>query len=116
MKNFKTLITIIALGLTTVFSAAEKEPVKKANSETKTLRKEMSSYIGKNIPIEVKKTTTAEISFIINSKNEIVVLTVDSKESALNKYLKNKLNYKKVTTKGIKKGEVYKIPLKVNKK
>lgn len=113
MKNLRTFITIIALSLTTVFYASEKKPIEKTNSENKALRTEMSSLIGNKIPLKIKKSTTAEISFIVNNKKEIVVLSVDSKVSELNNYLKNKLNYKKITTKGVKKGEIYKIPLKV---
>lgn len=112
MKNLKSIITIFALSITTFFYASEKEPIEK----NKTIRTEISSYIGKNIPVKVKASTTAEISFIVNNKNEIVVLTIDSKITELNAYIKNKLNYKKVNTTGIKKGEIYKMPLKIKTK
>ncbi|AUC84048.1 hypothetical protein CW731_01510 [Polaribacter sp. ALD11] len=113
MKNLKTIIAVIAISLSTVFSisATEVNPKK-----TKTLRTEMSSFIGNNIPVQLNKTTTAEVTFIINNKNEIVVLSVNSKVSELNSFLKRKLNYKIITVKGIKKGEIYKMPLKINVK
>lgn len=113
MKNLKTIITVIALSLSTIFSVVASEKNPKKNSENKTLRKEMSSFIGNNIPIELNKTTNAQVSFIINNQNEIVVLSVDSKVSELNSFLKNKLNYKKIATKSVKKGEIYKMPLKI---
>jgi hypothetical protein len=113
MKNFKTIITSIAISLSTVFfaSAADLDPNK--TKETKTLRTEISSFIGKNIPIELDKTTTVKISFIVNNENEIVVLSVNSNVSELNYLLKGKLNYKKITVKGIKKGAIYKMPIKI---
>ena len=116
MKNFKTIITVIAISLSTMFSVAATESNPNKAKETKTLRTEISSFIGKNIPFELKKTATAKVSFIINNDNEVVVINVDSKVSELNAFLKRKLNYKKVTTKGIKKGEIYKMPLTINVK
>jgi type 1 fimbria pilin len=102
----------MAISLSTVFSASA--TTSNPENGIKALRTELSSFIGKNIPIELNKATTAEVSFIVNNKNEVVVLSVDSRNSELNYFLKHKLNYKKITTKGVKKGKVYKIPLKVN--
>ncbi|WP_299665338.1 hypothetical protein [uncultured Polaribacter sp.] len=116
MKNLKTIIAVIAISLSTVFSVSATDPKPKDSKETKTLRKEMSSFIGKNIPIELKKTTKVEVSFIINNSNEIVVVSINSEVSKLNSFLKRKLNYKKIITKGIKRGEIYKMPLKINVK
>ncbi|QOD61297.1 hypothetical protein H9I45_02285 [Polaribacter haliotis] len=116
MKNFKTIIAIIALSLTTVFSIVANDKDLKVEKKTNKLRTEMSAFIGKNVPVEIKKTTTVEVSFMINNLNEIVVLTTDSKNRELNLFFKKKLNYKKIVTKGITKGDVYKIPFKVNVK
>ncbi|QTE23194.1 hypothetical protein [Polaribacter cellanae] len=116
MKNFKTIIAIIAISLSTVFSTSANNTDPKVEKDTKALRIEMNTFIGKFIPVRVKKPTTAEVSFMINNRNEIVVLSVDSKNTQLNSFLKNKLNYKKVLAKGVIKGEIYKMPLKVNVK
>ena len=114
MKSLKTIITVIAISLTTVFSTAatEKNPESTKNS----LRTELVSLLGNNIPLKVDKSYSAEISFIINNSNEVVVISVNSKLSDFNKYAKNKLNYKKINVKNIKKGEVYKMPIIINKK
>jgi hypothetical protein len=113
MKNLKTIITVIALSLSTVFSvvATENNPL---NSKTnKELRSEISSLLGDKIPLQVKKESMAEVAFMLNNKNEIVIFSVDSKIDELSAFVKNKLNYKKLTTKGVKKGEFYRIPLKI---
>lgn len=112
MNNLKSIITIIAISLATTFStsATEKEPSK----ITKKLRTEIVSMLGDKIPIEFKKTEKVEVSFMINNANEIVVVSVDSKLNEFNSYVKRKLNYKKLDVKGAKKGEIYKIPVKVN--
>jgi hypothetical protein len=115
MKKLKTIIAILAISLATTFSttATEKEPSK----ITKKLRTEIVSLLGDNINIEFKNSTTsAEVSFMINKKNEIVVINVDSKVNEFNSYVKSKLNYKKLNVKGLKKGEIYRMPIKINKK
>jgi hypothetical protein len=114
MKVLKSIITIIAISLATTFSttAAETAPTKIA----KKLRTEIVSMLGDKIPVVLTENSSAEVSFIINNKNEIVILSVDSKVSELNNFIKSKLNYKKLKVKGTIKGEVYKIPLKMNMK
>jgi hypothetical protein len=115
MKNLKTIIAILAISLATTFSttATEKSPSK----ITKQMRTEVVSMLGNNLNIEFDtSTTSAEVSFMINSKNEIVVVNVKSKVNEFNSYVKNKLNYKKINVKGIKKGKIYIIPVKINKK
>ena len=114
MKNLKIIIAILAISIATTFSTTATE--KKPSKITKELRTEIVSILGTKLSVELKTDSTAEISFMINSKDEIVILTVDSEVSELNSIIKNKLNYKKVKVKGIKKGEVYIIPLRINTK
>lgn len=113
MKNLKTIITVIAISLATTFttSATEGTP----SDDKKTLRTEIVSLLGKKLPLEIDKSSTAQISFIVNNKNEVIVVSVDSKHSEFNSYVKSKLNYKKLDTKNIKKGEVYKMPIQLKR-
>lgn len=114
MKNFKSIIAIFAISLATIFStsASETEP----STTNKKLRTKIVSMLGKKIPMNINKTQTAEVSFMINDKNEIVVITVDSKLQEFNSFIKNKLNYKKIKVQGTKKGEIYIVPVKINVK
>jgi hypothetical protein len=110
MKKIKSIIAILAISLSTIFSvnATEVTP-----SKTKELRTEIVSILGSKIPLELKESSTAEISFIINNQNEIVIISVGSDVNVLNDYIKTKLNYKKIKIKGIVKGEIYRMPLKI---
>jgi hypothetical protein len=114
MKTLKTIITVITISISTIFSvtAAENNPT----STNKKLRTELVSLLGNNIPLEIDKSYSAEISFIVNNENEVIVISVDSKVSSFIKYVKTRLNYKKIYTKNIKKGEIYRMPIKINKK
>ncbi|MCG1036463.1 hypothetical protein [Polaribacter sargassicola] len=113
MKNIKSIIAILAISMSTVFSMNATENDK---PESKELRTEIASFLGNNISLELEETSTAEVSFIINNNNEIVVISVNSDIKELNTIIKAKLNYKKLDTKGTKKGEIYKMPLKINAK
>jgi hypothetical protein len=53
---------------------------------------------------------------MINNQNEIVIISVTSDINELNAFIKKKLSYKKVDVRGMKKGEIYEIPLKINAK
>lgn len=112
MRNLKTIVAILAISLATTFSttASEKNP----SEINKEIRTEIVSMLGNEISLELKESSTAEISFMINNENEIVIISVDSKIDDLKSIIKHKLNYKKVLVKGVKKGEIYKMPLKIN--
>lgn len=114
MNNLKSIITIIAICFATSFAsfASETTPTKVNNK----LRTEIVSIIGNNIKVEIEKTTKAEISFLVNEENEIVVVSVYCNSNEFNSYIKSKLNYKKIDAKGVKKGEIYIIPVTINKK
>lgn len=113
MKNFKTIITVIAISLSTIFStvAIEKNP----SDTNKNLRSKIVPMLGTEILLDVKNDCKAEVSFLVNNQNELIVISVDSKVTGFSSYVKSKLNYKKIDIKGIKKGEVYKMPIKINK-
>jgi hypothetical protein len=114
MKNLKSIIAILAISLATTFStsASEKNPT----DITKEIRTEIVSMLGNEISLELKESSTAEVSFMINNDNEIVIISVDSKIDNLKSIIKHKLNYKKITVIGVKKGEIYIMPLKINTK
>ncbi len=50
------------------------------------------------------------VTFMINAEGEIVVLTIDAMDSSIERFIKNKLNYKKLQNKLVE-GEEYKIPI-----
>jgi hypothetical protein len=113
MRNLKSIIAILLFSLSISFSsnAIEKDPSK----VTSELRSEIINILGNKILLELNTSSTAEVSFMINNKNELVIISVDSNLNEFNSFVKNKLNYKKITTKGIQKGEIYKMPIKINK-
>ena len=112
MKNLKVFIAAITLTLFTTSTAfAVTETTAKNN-----LRSEMVSLLGDQTSIELDtKTLKANVSFMVNEKNQIVILSVDSDNKRIDAYVKSKLNYKKVHASEITKGKIYIMPLKIEK-
>ena len=74
------------------------------------IRKEIVDLV-KNIDISDMENQYERtyVQFIVNSKNEIVVVNVSKKEFA--NQIKNKLNYKKLKTEEVMQNEIYTVPL-----
>lgn len=56
---------------------------------------------------------TASVRFILNSENEIVVLSVDTEDARLEGFVKARLNYHKVADQNIEEGKVYEVPIRI---
>lgn len=106
-------LLVLILGLTfssTVLFANNDTPIEMAKKQ---LRTAIVKLLGNN---EFPLTTTfakAEISMLLNSKNELVIISVKSKNPLLESYIKRKLNYKKVGVKTVRKMKIYKMPIKI---
>ena len=111
MKSLK--IFVLALALFTInVSAANLNPIK----PTDDLRIEIVDLNGTNYMDEmVENEYSAEVLFTVNSKRELIVLSVESDNSQLESYLKGKLNYKKVDHRPGEPGEIYLLPVKMIK-
>ncbi len=111
MKSLKLFVLALAL-FTINVSAANLNPIK----PTDDLRIEIVDLIGTNYMDEmVENEYSAEVLFTVNSKRELIVLSVDSNNSQLESYLKAKLNYKKVDHRPGQPGEIYLLPVKMIK-
>ncbi len=114
MKNLKTLIAIFAISLASVLPASANTGSEPSSKNAKTiLRTEIVELLGNHKYDLKNKVLEAQVSVMLNNQNELVVVSVNSKNTTINSYVKYKLNYKKINVKGIKKGTVYRIPLKM---
>jgi len=111
MKNVKIFISAIVLTLF-VSATAMASTTTETTSKNK-LRTELIKLLGDYEFSFNQKTLTANISFIVNDKNEVVILSVNSKDENILSYVKRKLNYKKINCSGITKGKIYVMPLKI---
>lgn len=106
MKKLNVLLLAAAFAVSSVASAGT-NPVKTENeltSEIKTLLEKPS--------FKIKKEITAYVTLTLNDKNEIVVLSVDSKSKTLESFIKHRLNYKKLNM-SLNGNNTYKVPVRL---
>ncbi|NVK51975.1 MAG: hypothetical protein HWD85_03495 [Flavobacteriaceae bacterium] len=108
-------LVVLFLGLTLSASTlvANNNPIEKAKEQ---LRVEITKLLGSNeFPLVNADIAKAEVSILVNSDNQLVIVSVTSENQFLVDYLKRKLNYKKVNVKAFKKMKIYKMPVKIIK-
>lgn len=110
-KSLKVLALIIAIGLSSVVSATtpEKGKVKK---EEPTIEKTIGNLL-KNPTFKFDSNIDTTLEIIVNNDNEIVVLDVEGYNNDLESFVKNRLNYKKLSFNFKDKNKTFKIPLKM---
>lgn len=93
MKTMKILLLAVVFTFSSVLTAST-EPIK-ADPNT-TISNEIGKLL-KNPKFTVDQDLTAEVKVTINDNNEIVVLSVNSETPALEGFIKNRLNYNKLS-------------------
>lgn len=103
----KKVFLLFALFLSVVMSANTKKPV--IDGVESELRTEIIKLL-KDSKFEFDN-LKATVEFIINGQGELVVLNIDSKNSEVVNFIKNKLNYRFVTNKDVLIRKTYRVPL-----
>jgi len=114
MKTIKTVLIILAMTLTTVVSANnnpnKERPVTK--TESSLIAKEISSMLVKP-DFDIKNELKANVTFVSNGNNEIVVLKVETNNEQLDQFIKSRLNYHTMSSIKLTNNRTYKLPVKV---
>lgn len=106
MKNLIALLIVLVLGSSAIIA-------KEINPKTQ-LRNEVASLLQRPIIKVDKQEVNAVIEFTINSQNELVVINVSSERKEVAEFVKQRLNYHKLSTVKMQKGkDFYRISLKV---
>lgn len=108
MKYLKLVVATIALVFTANISFANEDPVKPSAQ----LRSELVEMLGSNHSLELTSDeSVVEVIFTVNAAGEVIVIQVLSENSQAVKHVKNKINYKKVSHRSNKPGEMYLMPV-----
>jgi hypothetical protein len=112
MKNLNLIVLVIAFGVSSMsFATPTNNP-----DINKELRYQIIKLLG-DFNVDFKSNElTAEVVFTLNSKAELVVVSVNSKDQKLDSYVKSNLNYKKVTVKAFNEGKIFRMPIRIVKK
>ncbi len=85
------------------------------NPEISTARKEIKTMIQKaNLTSEIENDLTVNVTFMVNAKNEIIIMSTDKRE--LDSSIKSTLNYKKLKSSDMKSNVTYTLPVVLIKK
>ena len=108
MKKLNVLLLAVALTVSSVLTAST-TPTTIEQPESK-----LSIQIGQlleNPVFEVDADIMAQVTFMVNENQKIVVLTVDTENDQAESFIKSRLNYKKVEN--AKSGEAYNVPIRI---
>lgn len=107
MRKFKLLALAFVIGTTSLFATNVDNP----DVPKKEIRNQIINLLGTPDFI-VSNEINVIISFTFSSEGEIVVLNVDSKNSDVLNFVRENLNYKKISNPG-ERDKLYTMPLKV---
>ena len=57
--------------------------------------------------------STAQVRFTLNDEGQIVVLSVETESVDLERFVKSRLNYKKIEISNVKEGKLYTVPVRI---
>ena len=110
MKNLKLFIVAFALVFAVQVSANNEEPIR----ATAQLQSELVELLGSGVPFQLEEgELTAEVLFTVNRNGEVIVLQIVSDNAAAERYIKKRINYKRVSHRAEKPGEIYMMPVRI---
>jgi len=110
MKNLKLIALALAISVSSVSFAMP------TNEDPKSeLRDQIVEMLGKTTDRLANTNVEAEIVFTVNSRSEIVIISVNAKKSSakIEGFVKNRLNNKKINSNSIVKEKIYHLPLTI---
>ncbi|MDC7993979.1 hypothetical protein [Altibacter sp. HG106] len=110
MKTFQSIL-LAGMFMAATVTAFATNPI----STTDVIPSETIGELLKNPHFLVTDDEAAFVSFIVNEESEIVVLCVKTENEQLERYVKSRLNYQKVTS-DFETGKEYKVPIRLTSK
>ena len=110
MRQLKTLLVVVALTFSSVLLASTTPEDRETESAA------ITAQIGKllkNPNFLVEKDIVANVKITLNKNNEMVVLSVDSKENYVANFIKSRLNYNELPTEVNSLEKTFIVPVRV---
>ncbi|WP_055446604.1 hypothetical protein [Lacinutrix mariniflava] len=108
MKSIKMVLLVLAI----TFTGALNATTNPTGIEPNVLANEITTLL-KNPEFKVAEDLKANVTFMLNKNNEIVVISVDTESEQLENYIKNRLNYSKLKEGLVTTQKTYKIPVRI---
>lgn len=110
MRKIQILLLIVAVSFSSLLSA-NNNPTKRKLEPAK-----ITNAIGKLLEkptLDIKDDITANVTIALNKNNEIVVLSVDTENSWVTSYIKERLNYQKLENLTIRQNKTFVVPVRI---
>lgn len=112
MKKISILLVALAFTFATSVSANSTDPDNSVEPKSK-ISKQISKLL-ENPYFSIEKTLEAEVTFMLNDNDEIVVLSVNTDNKIVEKYIKARLNYNKLNMEELEeKSDEYKVMIRI---
>ncbi|RIA09074.1 hypothetical protein OE09_0902 [Flavobacteriaceae bacterium MAR_2010_72] len=111
MKSIKIFLLVAVFA----FSSALYAGSNPSNDAPTVISNEIGKLL-KNPNFKVDKELFANVKILFNQDNEIVVLSVDSKDKGIDTYIKGRLNYNKLSVDVNNKNRYYIVPVRITAK
>jgi hypothetical protein len=84
-----------------------------ATDPKKDLATQISDLLKDNAFIVQEQDITAKVLFTLNHNREIVVISVDTKDELLERFVKSRLNYQQVSLDQTAEGKLFTVPVRI---
>ncbi len=102
------LVAAMLLSVGNLFANDSKNPPAKKNLST-----QIGDLLENNTFVLENNDLTGMVRFTLNDENQIVVLSVDTKDAVLESFVKARLNYQKVDLEKYEEGKMYTVPVRI---
>lgn len=109
MKTLKMFVLVATIAFSSAVSAGT-NPIEEA--EPRSIIETVGELL-KNPDFQLQKDVNAIVDLIVNDNNEIVVVSVKTHDKKVEKYIKNRLNYKKLSNETLGDQKSFKIPVRM---
>ena len=111
-STIKMLLLVVAITFSTVLSASTDEPTAK---EPKSLTEEIQDLL-RNPNFTPNSDLQASVTLMFNKNGELIVLAVDSDSKTAKRFIKRRLNYKKLDVEAENLNKPFVVPVKIKLK
>lgn len=110
MRTIKAFLLVVALTFSSVLFASTTSEDLKADSAV--ITNEIGKLL-KNPSFLVEKEIVAHVTLTLNKNNEMVVLSVDSKNKQIKDFIKSRINYNELPKKVDTEGQIFVVPVRI---
>ena len=104
-------LSVILLAFVLLFGTGISTAAVDLKKDKKTVSQEIGSLL-QNADIELEVDVNAYVTFMINDEAEIVVLTIDTEDEMIERFIKSRLNYHKLENE-LTPGQEYQVPIRI---